>query len=153
MVRDVEQQQQAAARPTLTQRVVSRLYVLLFRRDFDFIEVLSGLLMLGWGAQLLLPWETFSTSPAYAAMAALMPEPVWGGLLTWIGFTQVGAYLLDHWRVRLASALGASMAWTFLGVAFGYANLTGTGVVVYPWLALVTAWVFWRILQAGPADD
>lgn len=132
--------------PTMAQRVAARFYALIFVRDPDFVEVASGVLMFAWGLQLLMPWGTFTSAPGYRAMAALAPEAIWGGVLIWIGFTQVGAYLMDHWRVRLASSLGAVMVWVFLGVLFGVTNPYGTGIIVYPFLSLMTAWVFWRVL-------
>lgn len=137
--------------PRLAQRLADRLYVLIVRRDPDFPEVLSGVVMLLWGVQLVLPWDTFTTGLGYAAMAELLPEPVWGLVLAWIGVTQVGSYLLDQWRVRLASSLGALMAWTFLTVLFGASNPVGTGVIVYGGFAGMSAWVFWRVLIAGPS--
>lgn len=135
--------------PTLVQRLSARLYTLIFVRDPDFVEVAAGLLMFAWGLQLLAPWGTFTSATGYRAMAALAPEAVWGGMLAWIGITQVGSYLFDHWRVRVASALGACMAWTFLGVLFGITNPYGTGIIVYPFLAAMCAWVFWRTLTGG----
>ena len=139
--------------PTLRQRLSERAWLLIVRRDVDLVEIASGLLMLGWAAQLLMPWNTFSTAPGYAAMAAIMPEAAWGLVLGWIGFTQVGAYLLNQWRIRLAASLGACMVWTFLGVLFGYSNPQGTGIVVYPFLALITALVFWRVFTRRLSDD
>lgn len=132
--------------PTLCQRLTERAWHLIVRRDVDLIEIASDILMLGWGVQLLMPWETFRTGIGYAVLGQLMSEVAWGVLLTWSGVTQIGAYLLDQWRVRLASALGACMAWAFLSVAFGFSNPYGTGIIVYPFLALVSALVFWRVL-------
>ena len=134
---------------TIGQRIRDRLFLLIVRRDVDFVEVASGLLMLGWGVQLLMPWSTFQTGIGYAVLAQIAPEWVWGGLLAWVGFTQVGSYLLQHRRVRLASSLGACMVWTFLSVAFGVGNPHGTGIVIYPFLATVSALVFWRNLTGG----
>lgn len=119
--------------PTLLQRLSERLYLLIVRRDVDYVEVTSGVLMLGWGIQLLMPWETFRTGIGYA-------------VLTWLGFTKIGAYLLDQWRVRLAASLGGCMVWTFLSVAFGVSNPYGTGIIVYPFLTAISALLFWRIL-------
>lgn len=139
--------------PTMVQRVAQRAYALIFLRDADFVEVSSGLLMFGWGLQLMLPWSTFTSAIGYQAMSALAPEAAWGGLLLWVGFTQVGSYLLNHWRVRIASSLGAVMLWAFLGVLFGLSNPQGTGIVVYPFLAATTAWVFWRNVVRGPSGE
>lgn len=137
----------------MSQRLAERFYTLVFRKNVDFIEVLSGLLMFGWGFQLLLPWSTFSTSPGYMAMSLIAPEPVWGGVLIWVGFTQIGSYLLQHWRVRLASTLGAAMIWAFLAVLFVISNPYGTSIVMYPGVAIFTGWTFLRVFMAGPGDD
>lgn len=94
--------------PTLRQSLSARISELLWRRDFEFCEVISGGALLAFALVLLMPWSTFGTGLAYAAMASLAPEPVWGLLCGWTGFTQVGALLLDQWRVRRASALGAA---------------------------------------------
>lgn len=99
----------------------------------------------GWGLQLLMPWNTFGTGIGYRALAQLMPEWAWGALLVWVGLTKIGSYLVDHYRVRMAATLGATMIWTFLSVAFGVGNPYGTGVVVYPVLAFVSALIFWRL--------
>lgn len=137
--------------PTVSQRIRDRLYLLIVHRDTDFVEVASGLMMLGWGIQLLMPWDTFRTGIGYSALAMIAPEPAWGGLLAWCGFTQVGSYLLQHRRVRKASSLGAVMIWTFLSVAFGYGNPHGTAIVVYPFLATLSALVYWRNRISGGA--
>lgn len=132
--------------PTMIQRLAERLYLLIARRDIDLLEITYGVLLIGWGVQLLMPWDTFRTGVGYTVLAQLMPESAWGLVLAWIGFTQVGAYMLDHWRVRLIATLFAVMVWTFLSVAFGVANPYGTGVIVYPTLAFTSAIVFWRLV-------
>lgn len=130
--------------PTLRQRMTARLDELLWRKDFEFCEVLSGVVALGWGIVLLMPWSTFSTSPSFNAMA-YAPEWLWGFLLLWIGLTQLGALLLDHRRPRRWSALGATFIWVFLSVGFFVSNPYGTGVVVYPALAASAGWAYLRI--------
>lgn len=130
----------------MAHRIADRAWHLIVRRDIDLLEITFGLLMLGWGVQLLMPWDTFRTSVSYQALGHIMPEWAWGGLLAWVGATKIGAYLLDQRRVRLAATLGACMIWTFLAVVFGIANPYGTGIVVYPVLAFTSALIFWRLL-------
>lgn len=137
---------------TLIQRLSERIWLLIVRRDIDLLEITYGVMMVGWGIQLLLPWETFRSSPGYAILAAIMPESYWGFLLTWVGAMKVGAYLLNQWRARLAATLIAVMIWTFLSVAFGFANPYGTGIVIYPTLAFTSAIVFWRLLTHRVSD-
>lgn len=132
--------------PTMLQRLADRWWSLIVQRDVDLLEVSSGVLLLGWGAQLLLPWNTFATSGGYAVLALIMPEWLWGFLMAWLGVTKIGSYLLDQWRVRLLTSLCGCMVWVFLSVAFGMANPAGTGIIVYPFLAINSALIFWRVL-------
>lgn len=139
--------QDAQPEPTVWLRVRERAWLLIFERDLELLEVAYGLMMLGWGVQLLLPWDTFRTGLGYAVLAHLAPEWVWGALMFWIGVTKIGAYFLDHLRVRAAVTIGAVMMWTFLSVAFGLSNPAGTGIVVYPVLAFTSALIFWRLMR------
>jgi hypothetical protein len=141
--------------PRMVSRLVDRLDVLLNRKDFEFCELISGVMMLAWGVWLLMPWATFASSKGFAGMAligslggywSVNPEIPWGILLAWIGITEIGALVLDQYRVRFLSAVGASMAWTFMSVTFAVSNPQGTGVIIYPGLALVAAWAAWRIV-------
>lgn len=141
------------AEPGLVQRVADRAYRLIVERDVDLIEVASGLLFLGWGIQLLLPWQTFASSGGYAVLAAVLPENAWGTLLALLGVLKIGAYLLAKHRARLAGSLVGSMTWAFFSVAFGVANPAGTGIVVYPFLAVLSALIFWRVLTHRERDE
>jgi hypothetical protein len=138
---------------TMSQRAFERLWQLIVHRDVDLIEVSSGMLFLGWGIQLLLPWSTFGSSSGYVVLAQLMSEPVWGTLLLWLGITKIGSYLLNQRRVRLAGSLVGSMTWAFFSVAFGVANPAGTGIVVYPFLSLLSALIFWRVFTHRERDE
>lgn len=131
--------------PTMAQAMATRAWQLIVRRDIDLLEITYGLLMVGWGVQLLMPWETFITGAGYRVLALFAPEWVWGVFLIWVGVTKIGAYLLNHWRVRCIATLGACMIWTFFSVTFGLGNPYGTGIVVYPVLAFTSALIFWRL--------
>lgn len=134
---------------SLRQKMLDRAWQLIVKREVDLLEVAYGVLMLGWGVQLILPWETFASAPGYRVLAQVMPEVAWGVLLIWVGVTKIGAYLLDQRRVRMMATIGAMMIWTFLSVAFGWANPYGTGIVVYPTLAFTSAVIFWRLYTNG----
>lgn len=135
--------------PTLRQRLGARISELLWRRDFEFCEVISGGAMVAFALVLLMPWSTFGTGLAYAAMAALAPEWAWGGFCFWVGFTQLGALLLDQRRVRMAAALGACMLWAFTAFTLGWANPYGASVGIFPWFALASAWAYLRIVRGS----
>ena len=126
-------------------KLTERLDEILWRKDFEFCEVVSGLAALGWGIWLAFPWDTFSSTASFRVMDALMPEPLWAAVMLWIGITQLGALYLDHRKPRRWSALGAVAAWAFIAVMLGSANWRGTGVIVYPVLTLCAAWAYLRL--------
>lgn len=144
---DVDLQQ--TQEPRLTARMTARIDELMTRKDFEFAEVISGLIALGWAVILLMPWHTFTSARSFDVMAAIAPEWVWGLLFGWVGITQVGALLLDHHRPRLWSSLGASMAWVFVACVLGYANPYGLALVVYIPLSAGAAWSYWRLMRTG----
>lgn len=133
---------------TRLQMMADRLYQLVFVRDIDFVEILMGLLLIGWGVQLLLPWDTFRGSPSFAALVSIWPheEWAWGVVFLVIGMLKVGAYLSGHLLFRVAASLITSSAWAFIAGTFGWANPSGTGVVMYTGVSLASTWVFWRLL-------
>jgi hypothetical protein len=126
-------------------RIIERAWLLIVRRDVDLVEIYSGLLMLGWGIQLLLPWDTFTTAQSYQAMAVLFTEESWGVLLGTVGLLQLGAYIFNTIKLRLVASVAACMIWSFIGALFGISNIQGVGWIVYVFLAMVCALVFWRI--------
>lgn len=134
--------------PTLIQRIAQRVDELLWRKDFEFCEAMSGMVALGWGLVLAMPWETFDTSASFEAMS-ILPEWLWAGTMLWLGITQLGALVLDHRRPRRWSALGATAVWAFLAVGFAISNPYGTGIVVYPCLSAAAGWAYLRIGRAA----
>ncbi len=131
--------------PNLHERLVARLDEILWKRDFEFAELLSGLTAALWGLWLLLPWDTFEPSPGFSVMRVLAPEWGWGLVMTFIGISQLYALLIDERRPRLNFSLMASAAWVFIATAVGWANPTGTGVIIFSMFALSAFWAFLRI--------
>lgn len=129
---------------------MTRLIEVILKKDFEFSELLSGLVLIGWSIVLLMPWNTFESAHSFDAMAALLPESMWGLLLGWVGVTQVGALALSQYRVRLVSSLIACCTWVFIGIVIGWSNPQGLWIAIYPQLAASAAWSFWRLAREGP---
>jgi hypothetical protein len=138
------QQSQA---PHLQQRMGAQLRFILIDSDFEFTELLGVLGALGWGGWLLNPvWNSFSTTPSFAAMAALAPEWAWGAAVMLIGLAEGYGLLADVPILRKVTALLLTFVWASVGAMIAYANIAATGVVVYPLLAVSSGWAYLRLM-------
>jgi hypothetical protein len=132
-------------RETLQQRMGRRLVWVLFRSDFDFSELLCGLAGALWGAFLLLPQDTFASTPTFNSMELLAPEWAWGLAIMSGGLWQLASMSMEHHRSRRISALGGALTWAFISVLFALANIASTAVIIYPLLCLSATWAYWRL--------
>ena len=77
---------------------------------------LSGLLTGTW---LLLPINTFASTPSYQLLADIAPEWVWGLLFLIFGITQLTSVSLDQVRMRrISSALLALLFIIYISGVF-----------------------------------
>ena len=105
-----------------------------------------------WGLWLLAPWATFTASPTFAALSALVPEELLGAVLAGLGCLRGVALLLpgEHRTFRAACALLCSAAWMFVAGALIYSSPASTAAVTYPLYAVTSAWVYVRLLWRVP---
>lgn len=62
------------------------------------VEYLFASMMITWGLWLIAPWWDTFGNPAYAALAALAPERLWGVFSVSIGVTRIAALVINgHW--------------------------------------------------------
>lgn len=96
---------------------------------------------LAWGAVLLLPSPTFA-GPAWAVLAALLPEEAWGVLIFGLGLTRLGGLFVNGalprvtpW-IRMVAAGVGFLLW--VGICFGFAltGIVSTWIAVYPSFAV-----------------
>lgn len=111
-------------------------------------EVLSAVTAWSWGILLLLPARTFDLSPSYEIMAALLPEPCWGGIALAVGALQSLAMCGNVRLLRYPAALLSMILWTTAAAMFLVANPGTHAPVVYGILAAFQAWVIIR----GPQE-
>lgn len=145
----MEMQQEQQTEQSLCARMQERFYLLIFRRDVDFPEFLIGLVTMLLGLQLAAPWSSFAPfSPTFSVLASTWPhtEGGWGLLLAVAGATKIIAYLSGALWWRIVSSLLTSSLWAFISGAFGWANITGVGVILCVGTTISSIWVFWRLV-------
>jgi hypothetical protein len=113
--------------------VVSWWGLILQEHDTEPAELSGGALKVGVGGWLLLPFETFESSPSFVALT-ILPEWVWGTALLCIGVLHIGVLRLGarSWRQRLS--LFGWLVWFSFAAVLVTANPSGIG-----WLAFLMA--------------
>lgn len=128
------------------QYMLARLWWILHDSDPDFLELFSGALGFLWGLWLLIPtWDTFNTTPSFAAMAALAPEWLWGSVIMGGGLLQVAMTIWGSLRLRSWATLGALLTWGFIATMLAISNFRATGGVVYFSICFSQVWAYLRI--------
>lgn len=126
---------------TFGQRVVT----LLLRRDIHLIELIFGSSSVLWGTFLLLPIDTFASTPSFRTMATF-PEWAWGFCLALLGILQFMGATYDQARIRQAAAFGLIALWGFVAISLLLANPASTGPIAYGWTFTGSEIiVYWRL--------
>lgn len=119
--------------------------LVLSQHDTEPAELSGGLLKVLIGAWLLLPWDTFSSSPTFAVLSVL-PETVWGGALVALGLWHWAALRSgDRDRRRLAATVGY-LIWFSFSVLFVTTNPPALGWACFLVAGLAQLWVSLRLL-------
>lgn len=128
-----------------------RFILILKNSDPEFIEIMTGVLGMAWGAQLLNPAATtFDGSIAWNAVEHLAPEEVWGMIYATGGAFQVIAVLALAPRWRWLASWGCAASWGLVAGMIWAANPFSTGVVTYGIIAISQVWACWRIALEAP---
>ncbi|CAM5772076.1 hypothetical protein LMIY3S_03722 [Labrys miyagiensis] len=124
-------------------------------------EWVSATIMLGFGAILLEPGNTFELSPGFAFMADVAPENVWGVCLVLLGGLRFVALVLNGTfvpfqrlspLVRSATATLAATAWMIVGIGILVSNNLLPGWLVYIGLSVLDAITGYSVAgEAGAA--
>lgn len=106
--------------------MLGRFKLWLIDSSAETAERFAALLTILWGLGLLFPWDTFPTTPAYAAMVRWGPEEVWGAFALALGLAQMAssAHLVNGWPHRIILWLTTAL-WLFLAGAAFLGNPTG----------------------------
>lgn len=121
---------------------------------------LSSMLLV-FGAILLGPEDTFKTGSAYAYLAKIAAENVWGWACVSIAVLRLFALLVNgtfqgfRWspHVRFGCALATCFIWFQISLGMGLAAVRPTGLAVYPFLFLLDLYnTFLAASEAGVAE-
>lgn len=103
----------------------------LARERRDLAELIGPSILIGWGALLLMPSDTFALGGSYTRMARIASEEVWGMCALFAGL--LGA--LGWWRntrwARLVPTMIAGAAYATIVTTFAASGRLTTGVPVY----------------------
>lgn len=124
---------------------LQRLRAILFNRDFEFSELLNGVMATALGAWLLLPFQTFTSTPTFGAMRDLAPEWLWGCGIVIIGLAQLVGLIADWWRWRRQVALASIFVWASLSTLVVFSNPASPDAAMYLVLSLSVGWAYLRL--------
>ena len=136
--------------------MIKRVHELLFKKDFEYLEIFSGLALVGWSVALLLDQELFNKYPIYTAWMQLFDYEYIVGLFTMaLGLGQL--FLVYHntagrLAIRRYWTLAATMVWMFISISFFVAGIynpqlegLNTGAIIYGLICLATCWAYIRL--------
>jgi hypothetical protein len=112
---------------------------LLFGTHTDFFELFNSVLITGWGLWLLLPFETFSSTNAFAVLDVFIAEELFGLIPLIIGVYIIYTLIAMRIKRRRYGLLAASAFWIFISIIIAISNISFVGVVVYAVIALFSA--------------
>lgn len=101
----------------------------------ELFEWCSLFMLASWGIVLLVPWQTFPTTPAYALLAEIASEENWGLLALAVSSTQF-AGLTNNWyifgyQLRVSSQFLTASLWLVVGILFFLGNPKGHAAAIY----------------------
>src|SRR5688572_6041806 len=103
---------------------------ILAEMDTEPVELMGGGAKIVMGVWLLLPFQSFTSSPTFAALSVL-PEWLWGTFLLCVGLFHLAA-LRDGYRGwRKWAALVGFLIWVSFGTVFVWTNPPAIGWVLF----------------------
>ena len=128
--------------------IIRRWRDILTKADTEPIGLFLSTVNLLYGVALLQPGNTFA-NPAYALIAAVAPEHVWGLYLLTAGILGYLAIGLPSTPLRLALSLTTAITWAYFAVQIAVAsNFTAAGPYHFSLFALTSFINHLRILSS-----
>lgn len=106
-------------------------------RPLEIITAIQGIV---WGLWLLLPYNTFLSSPVYSIMLVLAGDVVWGAAFLILGSSQLVLAHIGTPRTRGMIAAITLFAWTFVDLGLWLSGSYSAAGVTYLTFVLVSAW-------------
>lgn len=99
----------------------------------------------GWGAWMLLPLNTFASSPTYRVMTSIAPEWIWGAGFFAFGLLKFYAAWRGSLKSRRRVTFWGCFVWLFLAIAHQFGNSITPAGVIYLSMAGASAGRYWRL--------
>lgn len=106
-------------------------------------EWMISVITLLWGFVLLLPGESYATSPVFNFLRHVISEEALGGVMMFFGLLRLVGLVVNGARqdvtpwIRAVSAGAGFMIWTLICFSFALSSVISTWLAVYPVIALV----------------
>lgn len=113
-----------------TRRDMRKTIKRLFLYDTEPLETWLDLAIASWGIYLVLPFDTFASSPTYRGISGLVPENVLGLSMIVIAMTQFFGIGASHMMRRYALLAGSTIC-LFIMLTFVYSNPQSTGIPTF----------------------
>lgn len=129
----------------LGRRLEESWWGLIFRdMDTEPTEFAGGLLKILVGAWLLVPFDTFHSSPTFAALTVL-PEWAWGAALAWLGTWHLVALRRGGRTQRRDACTVGWIVWFSFATLFVYTNPPALGFLPVLVIGLGQLWASIRL--------
>ena len=103
-------------------------------------STLLGVLTMIWGFWLLLPFDTFSSSPNYLGLSYIGTETIVGATVFLLGIIHVWLFNQTYnKRIRLLSSFIHLILWLFISFTFLFSSAVSTAIPVYFYISLIAA--------------
>jgi hypothetical protein len=122
--------------------------VILAEHDTEPAELSGGALKCAIGLWLLLPFDTFASSPTFVTLA-ILPEWVWGTALLCVGVFHLGVLRLGDRSWRQRASLFGFLVWFSFAVVFVFTNPPAFGWLAFMMAGLAQMWCSIRLGRRG----
>ena len=113
--------------------------------DLKIIEIALIALLFWWSFILILPMDTFSSSPSYKAMAGIAPEEVWSvGFFIAAALSFIGM-IYERKNIRMVGLIVGSWLWIFVSAMMAIGNVATTATGTYFVIFCLNAFVVYKV--------
>lgn len=133
----------------MASKFISEITRILLCGEYKPVFFFSALAAVLFGMWLLIPNDTFGTSPTYMVMAMIASDEVWGLAFLLSGIAAIFSIVYSSVYVQRWFAILILALWTFISASFFVSNPYATGGITYFIRAVSTFWVVFRIWRYG----
>jgi len=118
--------------------------LILAEHDTEPVELSGGLLKVAIGFWLLLPFETFESSPTFAVFA-ILPEWLWGCSLMALGIAHILSLRSGDLDRRRHGSMTGYLVWFSFAMVFVFTNPPAIGWLAFLMAGLAQLWCSLRL--------